>query len=216
LCDEIFLPSIAACEPAAAVQVARLPLVGNGDFNSAAFKTSVRLRLELIFAWIEDHRGEVILVSDVDIRYLQSFRAALLEALDPPKVGAMPVQPAPDLAFQREAPAGGANLGQMLIRCSPAARDFFAAVLAEHVRTGEWDQAIINRMLQGASHTGGAGRTGVATTVLSPRFANSKTGLCPDMLSFHAIGTYARGGKTSFELKLEEFARLTAYLSRGS
>jgi hypothetical protein len=129
----------------------------------------------------------------------------------------------------------------MLIRCSPAARDFFAAVLAEHVRTGEWDQAIINRMLQGASHTGGAGRTGggevaeasslssgktsskngaghtgVATTLLSPRFANSKTGFCPDMLSFHAIGTYARGGKTSFELKLEEFARLTAYLSRGN
>ena len=106
LCDEVFLASVRRCEPETKVQVARIPMEGSGNFGSKAFKTAQKMRLELIARWIEDNAGGVILVSDIDIEYLRPFVAQMIEELGPA-----------DLAFQRETHAGGANLGQMVIRC---------------------------------------------------------------------------------------------------
>jgi hypothetical protein len=129
-------------------------------------------------------------VSDIDIRYLRPFSEALIASLRDA-----------DMALQAETNEGGANIGQMVIRCSAVTWRFFETVFEEHARTGEWEQAIINRLLPTLSHR-----------LLPPAFANTKTGFRPSMYSFHAIGTYARQGRSSMDLKREQFQKLSAYL----
>src|SRR5262249_43587774 len=158
---------------------------GSGNFGSRGFKTAQKMRLELIPRWIEANAGGVILVSDIDIQYLRPFVADMIEALGDA-----------DLAFQREAPAGGGNIGQMVIRSSQATCEFFEAVLAEHLATGEWEQGIVTRLLRSRR---------ITHRLLPSTFANTKTGLREGMHSFHAIQTAARGGRTSLELKLQQF-----------
>lgn len=194
LCDDVFLASVRRCEPDAKVQIARIPIEGSGNFGLRAFKSAQKMRLELIAKWIEANAGGVILVSDIDIEYLQPFTNDMVEELGDAAI-----------AFQRETHEGGANLGQMVIRCSQETCDFFKAVLCEYLKTGEWEHRIVNRFLKSRR---------MAHRLLGSTFANTKTGFQASMHSFQAIQTAARNGYSSVELKLQQFKGLAEYLGK--
>ena len=189
----VFLPSVAEHEPHCEVEVASWSCDGNGDFGSAGMRMAVQHKLEMICLWIEENAGAVILVSDVDIRYLRPFAAAMQEALGDG-----------DIAFQRETHREGVNVGQMVIRCGKEILQFFREVLQEYETTGEWEQVIINRRLPELNHR-----------LLPVTFANTKTGFCEGMHSFHAICTRPRDGMTSVEQKLRIFQRLDEHQQKN-
>jgi hypothetical protein len=196
LCDSIFLPSIRQFEPEANISVLRVSMEGNGDFGSPSHKTMRLLRLEKIPQWIEANMGEVILVSDVDIRYLRPFIAAMKKEMADA-----------DMAFQRESiyPEQGANMGQMLIRCSSRTLGFFTSLLKEHLQTGEQEQAILNRMLKA---------TELSIRLLNYSFSNTNMGFFHDVIhSFHTICTAATPNISSMQLKRQQFDTLERYLT---
>lgn len=187
---DMFVQSIRGVEPDAEVIVKVLDDSGNGDFGTDEFKAIQKRRLELICQWIKGNEGDVILVSDIDIQYLRPFAAEMVDAIGDA-----------DVAFQRETDENGVNVGQMVIRCSRVALRFFEEVLKIVNETGEWEQAVINRLLPA-----------IRSMLLPRTFANTKTGFWKDMHSFHAIGTFPRDGKTSLELKLEKFTELAEWI----
>lgn len=190
--DRVFLPSIKSVEPDAQVQVENLTFEGNGDFWNEGFRQAIEKRLECIIRWVDENRGHIILVSDLDIRYLTPFTRDMLESLDDK-----------DIAFQRETPNEGVNIGQMVIRCSEQMGAFFRKVLHEYQLTGEYEQVIINRMLGGINYC-----------LLPLTFANTKTGFRAQMRSFHAICTRPKDGLTSTQLKFILFDSLQTYLKK--
>lgn len=188
--DQVFLPSIRLTEPEAEVYVENLLIEGNGDFWGAGFQQATTRRLELIVEWIGQNAGEMILVSDLDTRYLRPFLQPMVEALGEA-----------DIAFQRETAVSGANIGQMVIRCSDRTASFFLEVLAEVRRTGDLDQIVVNKRLNRIPHG-----------FLPPTFANTKTGFREGMCSFHAICTRPRDGLSSTQLKFLLLQKLSEYL----
>lgn len=192
LYDSVFLPSILKVEPTAKVITFESDIGGNGDFSSPEFIHIQLFRLELILAWIKDNFGEVILVSDIDIRYLRPFVKAMNDEIR-----------GYDLAFQQH--GNSANIGQMFIRCTPDTLIFYEMVLSETRRTGEWEEVVLNKTL----HNTFNGRY----KLLSPQFANTKVGFMREMYSFHPIGTVPRPGASSRDLKIQQFEALDQYLS---
>jgi hypothetical protein len=202
LCDSVFLPSIRRCEPEADVCVVRVPVNGNGDFGSDEFKRVQLLRLEKIPTWIEENNGNIILVSDIDIKYLRPFVTAMIQEMGDA-----------DLAFQRENVTinAGVNMGQMLIKCSSITLRFFKSVLEEHRLTGEWEQAVVNKFLLREWMA-----NQLSCRLLSEKFANTNLGFLKEMYSFHPIGTFPSARATSLERKRQQFDDLEMYLGEAA
>lgn len=195
LLKTIFLPSISNCEPDAKLIVENVQIGGNGDFLSQEYNSALLYRLERIPEWIRSNFQSVILISDVDIRYLRPFVSVMKQTI----IGH-------DIAFSQEHKnsAWGINCGQMLVRCSEKTLVFFTAVLDESRKTKEIEQIIINRWLN---------KSGLNFKLLSPLFSNTNIGFFQDMYSYHAICTLPTQQKSSIQLKQEQFVSLAAYLS---
>lgn len=191
----IFLPSISNCEPDAKLIVENVQIGGNGDFLSQEYNSALLYRLERIPEWIRSNFQSVILISDVDIRYLRPFISVMEQSIADH-----------DVAFSQEHKnsAWGINCGQMLIRCSDKTFSFFTAVLYESRKTRESEQTIINKWLN---------KSDLHYKVLSPLFANTNIGFHEDMYSYHAVCTLPTQQKSSVQLKQEQFVSLAAYLS---
>jgi hypothetical protein len=203
LCEGVFLPSIRACEPDLDVTVVRVPDGGNGDFMSSEFRAIMLARLEHIVTWVERHRGQTILVSDVDILYIRPFAAAVMVAmLDC------------DLAFQREGIGrSDVNAGQTVIKCSAATLSFFQRALREYraalnsddaTARQQNDQTIINWLLE---------QNCVRYRTLPPSFSNTNIGPASNLHSFHTICTLPKPGLSSMAQKRNQFTALRTHLA---
>jgi hypothetical protein len=193
-CHEWLVASLHEVEPQAHLTIECFGAIrGTSDFQSFPFKLHNHQKNRKLVEWIRHYDGEVILVTDSDIIYLQPFMDELRMELDDA-----------DLAIAMERLHEDYNIGQMVIRCSAKTARFFEEVGRELER-GAWDQEAVNRLLPISELT---------VRMLSERFANTAVweSLPANermrILSFHATGTDPRDGKSSMELKKERFKQV--------
>ncbi len=196
-CGRWLVASIRAVEPDARLTVEHFGgIPGTADFQSAAFREHNLEKNRRLASWIRANSGELIFVTDSDIIYLRPFLRRLAEELGPA-----------DLALADEGPAGGYNIGQMVIRCTPAVAGFFGQV-GEEMARGAWDQEAVNRLL---------GRSAITHRALSPLFSNASIweelpdGVRAEIFSFHATATQPEGGKSSLERKQHRIDAVRRY-----
>lgn len=133
----MFLPSV---PEGFEVRPTALGIDGPGDYLSGEFLRCIRAKLDLVEASIEENLGNVIVWSDVDIRFFDLSPSALAAELE---------SSACDILFQRESPRlKDVNTGFFVCRCTPAVLEFFTAVRSElesHPEKNE--QMTVNRLI---------------------------------------------------------------------
>lgn len=136
---KIFLPSVPARFE---VEPTEIALEGHGDFLSPEFLQCIKKKIDLVLKSITDHRGEVIVWSDVDIRFFKISPDALESALGQREI-----------VFQKESPRlSDVNTGFFVCRCTEPVSGFFHKVAADLERHGgENEQMVINRILREGS-----------------------------------------------------------------
>ena len=198
-CERWLKASVRAVEPDAQLVIEHFEEISGGsDFQSEAFREHNVEKNRRLVSWIRANDGDLILVTDSDIIYVQPFVQRLSEELGDA-----------DIALADEGPAGGYNIGQMVIRCSDAAAEFFVRV-GDELKKGACDQEVVNRFLFAGS--------GIAHRKRSPLFAN--TAIWNDLsearrgeiFSFHATGTLPQPGRSSMERKQELMDGVVRYL----
>ena len=135
---EVFLPSVPSGFD---VRSTALSIGGPGDYLSAEFLECIRKKIDLVLGSIEENRGDVILWSDVDIRFFQLVPEDLERAVE---------SSGKKILFQRESPRmDDVNTGFFVCRCVTPVLDFFQAVRTEldHF-PAENEQMVVNRLLQ--------------------------------------------------------------------
>ena len=133
----MFLPSV---PEGFDVRSTVLGIDGPGDYLSDEFLRCIRAKLDLVGRSVSENPGDVIVWSDVDIRFFDLTPSALAAGLE---------TSACDILFQRESPRmKDVNTGFFVCRCTPAAADFFQTVRAElESRLKENEQMVVNRLL---------------------------------------------------------------------
>ena len=193
-CHEWLATSLSKTEPRTSLIIESFDAIrGTSDFQSFPFKLHNHQKNRKLVEWIRQYDGEVVLVTDSDIVYLQPFLDELKLELGNA-----------DLAIAMERLDEDYNIGQMVIRCSSKTAEFFEEVGRELER-GAWDQEAVSRLLP---------ISGLTVRMLSCRFANTAVWESLSskervrILSYHATGTDPRDGKSSMELKKEYFEQV--------
>ena len=198
-CECWLVASVRTVEPDAQLTIEHFEEISGGsDFQSEAFREHNVQKNRRLVSWIRANDGDLILVTDSDIIYVQPFLRRLSEELGEA-----------DIALADEGPAGGYNIGQMVIRCSEAVAEFFERV-GDELRKGAWDQEAVNRLLAGS---------GIAHRKLSRLFPNTAIwrelpeASRGEIFSFHATGTLPQPGKSSMERKQDLMDDVVRYLA---
>jgi hypothetical protein len=139
---QVFLPSV---PEGFEVRPSALGIEGPGDYLSDEFLRCIRAKLDLVVRSVAENPGDIIVWSDVDIRFFRLASGALTAELEASEC---------DILFQRESPRmDDVNTGFFVCRCTPAVLEFFTAVrseLASH-REGN-EQMAVNRLLLKENH----------------------------------------------------------------
>ena len=197
LFDGVFLPSLIKHEPRVWLENQRLDIEGNGDFLSQGFRRLIMCRLVGLLRVLDRARsGELFVCADVDILILAPFADSLANQM---ASGDM------DILYQAELPNEGINAGLFAFRSVPAVRRFFLDVMEETVLQ---DHGILEQTaMQNLLPTSGL-RYGRLDAALYANGTNG--GLGATSVLYHANGTAPRDGKTSLELKRDQFERARA------
>lgn len=120
-----------------------LEIHGKGDFNAPDFLQAIKNKLRLVIESIDENIGATILWSDVDILFIHDPLPSINTLIDE--------HPHVDIWFQKELATtdNEANVGFILMRCTPTVKELFRCALAEMDRHPEWnDQRALNYLLQ--------------------------------------------------------------------
>lgn len=136
---EIFLPSVPS---GFEVMATEIEISGPGDYLSAEFLDCIRKKIDLVVRSIDENEGQLIVWSDVDIRFFD---------LTPDLLGVEMLSSDCDLLFQRESPRmADVNTGFLVCRCCQEVREFFCRVGEQlGCSPGENEQMVVNRILLG-------------------------------------------------------------------
>ena len=105
---QVFLPSV---PEGFEVRSTVLGIDGPGDYLSDEFLRCIRAKLDLVVRSVEENLGDIIVWSDVDIRFFDLSPSALAAELE---------SSACDVLFQRESPRmDDVNTGFFVCRCTP-------------------------------------------------------------------------------------------------
>jgi hypothetical protein len=135
---QVFLPSV---PQGFAVRSTVLGIDGPGDYLSDEFFRCIRAKLDLVVRSVEENSGDIIVWSDVDIRFFDLSPSALTAELE---------SSACDVLFQRESPRmNDVNTGFFVCRCTTAVLEFFKTVRSElESHPEENEQMVVNRLLK--------------------------------------------------------------------
>ena len=140
LLRDYFLPSL---PNDVRLHARRLDIGGNGDFLSAEFLHCINRKLELIEESLRQNDGSIIVWTDIDIVFFESFKDRVIDVLEENSL---------DIAFQVEGYgqwADEVNTGFFVCRCNDKVRRFFERVrkaMAQQPDRNE--QPIVNDLLQ--------------------------------------------------------------------
>jgi len=145
---EIFLPSV---PDGFEVRATEIPIEGPGDYLSREFLDCIRKKIDLVVRSIEENADDVIVWSDVDIRFFRLTDDGLRREL---------TSSGKEILFQRESPRmPDVNTGFFVCRCSPTLRKFFSTVREQlRNRADENEQMAVNRLLIGRGYVKAAGK----------------------------------------------------------
>lgn len=206
---EVFVPSVPEGFEVRATQVG---IDGPGDYLSGEFLRCIRAKLDLVVASIEENQGQVIVWSDVDVRFFD---------LTPDRLGVQALSSSRDILFQRESPRmPDVNTGFFVCHCTPAVLEFFRAVRAELDRHPEEnEQMVVNRLLSSVGgtvggQTGSGGECGVSWGYLPLTFYARTHGWPPprQLAIYHA--NYTKGADAIGQ-KLSQFAEIERIVAGG-
>ena len=140
LLRDYFLPSL---PNDVRLHAMRLDIDGSGDFLSTEFLRCISRKMELIAESLRQNDGSIIVWTDIDIVFFESFKDRVTSALEENSL---------DIAFQVEGYeqwAGEVNTGFFVCRCNDRVRGFFERVrktLREQPDRNE--QPVINDLLK--------------------------------------------------------------------
>jgi hypothetical protein len=139
LYEEVFAPSLPR---GFQVHPTLIEEPGKGDFLSPEFLRCIRQKLTLIRDSLENHQGQILIWSDVDIRFVNLTPQSLIADFHSTNS---------DIAFQRESPhLPDVNTGFFICRANPTVGALFhrvQALLAEKPAINE--QMAMNQLLAG-------------------------------------------------------------------
>ena len=138
LYEKIFAPSVPK-----GFEVHPTPIeeTGNGDFLSPEFLRCIRRKLDLIRDSLKNHEGQILVWSDVDIRFVNLTPVTLLADFESAKS---------DIAFQRESPRlTDVNTGFFVCLANHAVRELFDQVQSHlHENPAINEQMAMNHLLR--------------------------------------------------------------------
>lgn len=93
-------------------------------------------KTDLILELIQRHVGQCIIIADIDIQFFGPVRPIVDRELAKA-----------DMVFQAEHRDDGVNIGFIALRCTDSVREFWEEVKRRIVEKHEWDQQVVNDML---------------------------------------------------------------------
>lgn len=187
--DTIFLPSLRRTREKWNLREIQSTQVGDGNFQAPDWNLAERLRMEGMRKIAGDYRGEVMILSDVDIQFFAPIQELAVQSLG-----------RCDIAFQREhVSCNTANLGFVIMRCNGRTLALLET-LCSAIQANLWDQEALNELI---AHN----RMPCSFGFLPDVFANDNLirsdGHPPDgMVLYHSIGTFPQPGFSSVAQKI--------------
>jgi len=199
--DLIFLPSLQRTREKWDLREILCTQIGEGNFQAPDWISVERLRMEGTRKIAEEHRGEVMILSDVDIQFFAPLQELAIRSLGKY-----------DVAFQREhALSHTANLGFVIMRCNaPTLR--LLETLCSAIQANRWDQEKLNELIA-------ENRMPCSFGFLPDVFANDN--LVPSdgrpldgMVLYHSIGTFPQPGLSSVAQKIQRHRTMAVRMER--
>lgn len=194
LLKDYFLPTV---PQEFKVVATKIDLQGPGDFLSTEFLRCISEKMRLVVQSLEDHRGEVIVWSDIDIQFFDLQSARLVKELGDH-----------DIAFQREGQrVTDINAGFVVCRANEKVCAFFEEVKRRLLQRPEVnEQFVMNELLRKNPQI-------LSWTYLPwPYYARTHGWPPPQNLAlYHANATPGKGGVDQKIRQFREVAFLRKY-----
>ncbi len=196
---EVFLPSVPEGFEVAATLIDE---AGSGDFLSPEFLRCIRRKIALVEESLRIHPDEVIVWSDVDVRFLN---------LSPQRVRQELEQSGCEILFQRELPRmPDVNTGFFVCHTGPAVRTFF-----ERVRETLQEDPVINEQMAVNRLLTTLPRTELPLWSYLPHSYYARTHGWPPPRSLAIYHANYTKGTNAVGQKLAQFSELDAILRGG-
>jgi len=195
--DSIFLPSLRRTREKWDLREIQCIQTGEGNFQAPDWTRVESLRMEGMRKIAAEHRGEVMILSDVDIQFFAPLQELAVQSLG-----------RYDIVFQREhLSCNSANLGFVIMRCNPPTLTLLE-ILCSAIQANRWDQEKLNELIA-------QNRMPCSFGFLPDVFANDN--LIPSdghplngMVLYHSIGTFPQPEFSSVAQKIQRHRMMAA------